>query len=99
VVAELVLVRSKMVVNTIRLFSVIILIDSILVPLLAQDLDPKDVHVALDQALPIALAKAKRDFPDLEKYILRSVGPKALKGDPNGLCWFNDTRPTPHQAD
>jgi hypothetical protein len=76
-----------MVVNTIRLFSVAILIVSILVPLRAQDLDPKDVYVALDQALPIALAKAKRDFPDLEKYILRSAGPKVLKGDPNGLCW------------
>jgi hypothetical protein len=63
------------------------LLGSVLVSLRAQDLDPKDVHVSLDQALPIALAKAKRDFPDLENYILHSVGPRALKGDPNGLCW------------
>ena len=56
-----------MLVNTIRVFSLTILVISVLVSLRAQDLDPKDVHVALDQALPIALAKAKRDFPDLEK--------------------------------
>jgi hypothetical protein len=67
-----------MLVNTIRLVSLTILVVSVLVPLRAQDLDPKDVHVALDQALPIALAKAKRDFPDVEKYILRSAGPKVL---------------------
>ena len=54
-----------MLVNTIRVFSLVILVVSVLVSLRAQDLDPKDVHVALDQALPIALAKAKRDFPDL----------------------------------
>ena len=76
-----------MLVNTIRVFSLVILVVSVLVSLRAQDLDPKDVHVALDQALPIALAKAKRDFPDLEKYILRSAGPRVVKGDPNGLCW------------
>jgi hypothetical protein len=63
------------------------LVVSILVPLRAQDLDPKDVHVFLDQALSIALAKARHDFPDLKNYILHSVGPRALKGDPNGLCW------------
>jgi len=71
---------------TIRGFSSIMLLVVVLVPLRAQDLDPKDVQVSLDQALPIALAKAKRDFPDLENYILHSAGPRALKGDPNGLC-------------
>jgi len=63
------------------------LLGSVLVPLRAQDLDPKDVHVSLEQALPIALAKAKRDFSDFENYILHSAGPRALKGDPKGLCW------------
>ena len=84
--AYLLLVRSKLLVNTIRVFSIILLV-SVLVPLPAQDLDPKDVHISLEQALPIALAKAKRDFPDLENYILHSAGPRALKGDPMGLCW------------
>ena len=81
------LVRSTLPVNTIRLVSSLILLGSVLVPLRAQNLDPKDVHVSLDQALPIALAKAKRDFADLDHYILHSVGPRALKGDPKGLCW------------
>jgi len=71
----------------IGVISSIVLLGSVLVPLRGQDLDPKDVHVSLDQALPIALAKAKRDFLDLENYILHSVGPRALKGDPKGLCW------------
>jgi hypothetical protein len=80
-------VRSTLRVNTIRLFSSIMLLGSVLVPLRAQDLNPKDVHVSLEQALPIALAKAKRDFSDFENYILHSAGPRALKGDPKGLCW------------
>ena len=53
----------------------------------AQDLDPKDVVVSLEQALPIAVAKAKADFPDLENYILYSIHPRVLKADPNGLHW------------
>jgi hypothetical protein len=36
----------------------------------AQDLDPKDVITSLEQALPIAIAKAKAEFPDLDDYIL-----------------------------
>jgi hypothetical protein len=74
-------------VKTIRFFTSIILLGSVLVSLRAQDLDPKDVHVSLEQALPIALARAKRDFADLDDYILHSAGPRALKGDPKGLCW------------
>ena len=74
-------------VNTIRVFLLVAVIVSVVVSLEAQDLDPKDVHVALEQALPIALAKAKHDFGDFENYILHSVVPRALKGDPNGLCW------------
>jgi|SRR5580765_6290166 hypothetical protein len=50
----------------------------------SQNLDPADVHITLDQALPIAMTKAKIDFPDLEKYILHSVHPRALKGDSDG---------------
>ena len=51
----------------------------------AQDLDPKDVVTGLEQALPIAIAKAK--FPDLDDYILYSVHPRVFKGDPKGLHW------------
>ena len=85
--AQLRLVRSKLLLNMIRVFLLIVLVVSLLASLRGQDLDPEDVHVTLDQALPIALAKAKRDFPDFENYILASVSPRALKGDPNGLCW------------
>ena len=53
----------------------------------SQNLDPADVCISLDQALPIAIAKAKADFPDLEKYILYSVHPRVLKGDAEGLFW------------
>ena len=53
----------------------------------AQDLDPKDVVISLEQALPIASAKAKAEFADLDDYILYSVHPRVLKGDPNGLHW------------
>ena len=53
----------------------------------SQNLDPADVRISLDQALPIAITKAKADFPDLEKYILYSVHPRVLKGDAEGLFW------------
>ena len=53
----------------------------------AQDLDPKDVVTSLEQALPIAISKAKAEFPDLDDYILYSVHPRALKGDAKGLHW------------
>src|ERR1700739_67256 len=53
----------------------------------SQNLDPADVRVSLDQALPIAMTKAKADFPDLEKYILYSVHPRVVKGDAEGLFW------------
>jgi len=45
------------------------------------------VVTSLDQALPIASAKAKAEFADLDDYILYSVHPRVLKGDPNGLHW------------
>ena len=51
------------------------------------DLDPKDVVISLEQALPIASAKAKAEFADLDDYILYSVHPRVLKADPNGLHW------------
>ena|SRR6267154_1738751 len=50
----------------------------------SQDLDPADVRITLDQALLIAMTKAKADFVDLEKYILHSVQPRALKGHVEG---------------
>lgn len=50
----------------------------------SQDLDPAAVRITLDQALPIAITKAKADFPDLEKFMLYSVRPRALKGDAQG---------------
>jgi hypothetical protein len=53
----------------------------------AQDLDPKDVGTSLEQALPIAIAKAKAEFTDLDDYILYSVHPRVLKGDSKGLHW------------
>jgi len=53
----------------------------------SQDLDPRDVRITLDQALAIAITKAKADFPDLEKYILYSVHPRVLKGDAESLFW------------
>ena len=53
----------------------------------SQNLDPADVRISLDQALPIAITKAKADFPDLEKYMLYSVHPRVLKGDAQGLFW------------
>jgi hypothetical protein len=53
----------------------------------AQDLDPKDVVISLEQALPIAKAKAKAEFLDLDDYILYSVHPRVFKGDRNGLHW------------
>jgi hypothetical protein len=53
----------------------------------AQDLDPKDVVTSLEQALPMAIAKAKAEFPDLDDYILYSVHPRVFKGDAKGLHW------------
>ena len=42
---------------------------------------------SLEQALPIASAKAKAEFADLDDYILYSVHPRVLKAGPNGLHW------------
>ena len=53
----------------------------------AQNLDPKDVRVTLDQALSYAQETAVKEFPDLGNYILYSVKPRVLKGDPKGLFW------------
>ncbi len=53
----------------------------------SQDLDPHDARITFDQALAIAITKAKADFPDLEKYILYSVHPRVLKDDAAGLFW------------
>src|SRR6478672_1324642 len=53
----------------------------------SQDLDPTDVRISLDEALPMALKAADKEFPDLHKYILYSVTPRVLKGDRRGLHW------------
>lgn len=53
----------------------------------AQDLDPKDVGVTLNQALSRAQEAAAKEFSDLGDYILYSVSPRVLKGDPKGLFW------------
>jgi hypothetical protein len=53
----------------------------------AQDLDSTDVHIGLEQALPVALTRAKADFPDLNRYLLYSVHPRVLLGDPKGFFW------------
>jgi hypothetical protein len=50
----------------------------------AQDLDPRDVRTSLQQALPIAIAKAKAEFLDLDDYILYSVHSRVFKGDGKG---------------
>lgn len=65
----------------------------------AQDLDPKDVVISLEQGLPIASAKAKGEFSDLSDYILYSVHPRSLKADPKGLHWefVWKAKPFPHQ--
>src|SRR3989338_8115626 len=56
-------------------------------PVNAQDIDPKDVNVTLDQALSRAQETAAKEFSDLDDYILYSVKPRVLKGDPKGLFW------------
>ncbi len=50
------------------------------IPLHGQDLDAADIQVTLDAALPLALATAAKAFPDLPRYLLYSIGPRALKG-------------------
>ena len=57
------------------------------VPLGAQDLDPAKVRVTLDSALVIAHAAAASAFPDLSSYLLYSIAPRVLKGDPGGFHW------------
>ena len=54
---------------------------------LRQDLNPADVRIRLDEALPMALKAAAKEFPELHQYILYSVTPRVLKGDRRGLHW------------
>jgi len=56
-------------------------------PLEGQDLDTADVQVSLDSALHLAQRAATSAFPDLSDYLLYSVTPRVLKGDPRGLHW------------
>jgi type II secretory pathway pseudopilin PulG len=57
------------------------------VSLQGQDLDTDDVRVTLDSALQLAQDAAAAAFPDLSDYLLYSVTPRVLKGDPHGLHW------------
>ena len=52
-----------------------------------QDLDSADVPITLEAALPLALETAAKAFPDLSRYLLYSIHPRVLKGDPGGLHW------------
>jgi hypothetical protein len=52
-----------------------------------QDLDTAHVQVTLDSALHLAQRAAASAFPDLSNYVLYSVTPRVLKGDPRGLHW------------
>ena len=52
-----------------------------------QNLDTADVQVTLDSALHMAQTTAVIAFPDLSDYLLYSVTPRVLKGDPGGLHW------------
>lgn len=54
---------------------------------LAQNLDPQEVEISLNDALPLATTEARRAFPDLDQYLLYSVRPRVLKNDPKGLFW------------
>jgi hypothetical protein len=56
-------------------------------PLYGQDLDTSDVRVPLDSALRLARGAAATTFPELSNYLLYSVTPRVLKGDPGGLHW------------
>jgi hypothetical protein len=57
------------------------------IPLHGQDLDPAKVRIVLDSALPLAVETAAKSFPDLSRYLLYSISPRVLKGDPGGLHW------------
>jgi hypothetical protein len=54
-------------------------------PLHGQDLEAADVRVTLDSALRIAHQAAATAFPELSNYLLYSITPRVLKGDPGGL--------------
>ena len=68
-------------------------------PLHGQDLDAAEVRVTLDSALRIAHTAAVTAFPQLSNYLLYSITPRVLKGDPGGLHWQVrwQTRDFPHR--
>jgi hypothetical protein len=41
----------------------------------------------MDSALRLAQAVAADSFPELPAYLLYSIGPRGLLGDPGGLHW------------
>jgi hypothetical protein len=56
-------------------------------PLHAQHLDTAVVRIPLDSALTIARTSATAWFPELGDYLLYSVTPRVLLGDPGGFHW------------
>ena len=65
----------------------------------AQDLEPAEVHVALDSALRLAQQAAVLAVPDLSAYLLYSITPRVGLGDPRGLHWqvYWQERAFPHR--
>ena len=43
--------------------------------------------LSLEDALPIAIKAARAKVPDLDKFVLQSVKPRALKNDPRKQHW------------
>ena len=41
----------------------------------------------MEEALPIAVRAAKAKVKDLDSFLLQSVTPRVLKGDPRGMHW------------
>jgi hypothetical protein len=64
-----------------------LLAGSVVAPVRAQDLSAEDVRVGLDSAVHLGKAAATGVVPDLTRYVLYSVTPRSLKGDPGGLHW------------
>ena len=48
---------------------------------------PDRPKVSLEEALPIAVQAAKSRVRDIDAFLLQSVTPRVLKGDPKGMHW------------
>jgi hypothetical protein len=65
-----------------------VLLSWVTLPLSGQDLTAADVGIPLDSAVHLAQKAAVSAFPDLSSYLLYSVTPRVIKGDPRGLHWL-----------